>query len=217
MSASMASASPRGPCCSRRAKRSTRSSVFGYQMRFDLNQGFPMVTTKKVAFNALVHELLWFLSGSTNIGTLKQHNVTIWDEWADENGDARSHLRQAVAGLGGARRPDHRPGRLPAGGYRGGRERPHGLGRSPADPLGLEPGRLAEHVCAGLSHAGPVLVTQGRLSCQLYQRSADSFLGVPFNIASYALLTHLRGPGQRTWASASSSTRSATCISTPTI
>jgi thymidylate synthase len=166
-------------------------SVFGYQMRFDLNQGFPAVTTKKLAFNAVVHELLWFLKGSTNIGYLKENNVTIWDEWANETGDVgpiygkqwRSwegpdgqtidQITYLLDGIGAVKNdPTASVGRR--------------LILSAWNPADLP--KMALPACHTLSQFS---LTQGRLSCQLYQRSADSFLGVPFNIASYALLTHL--------------------------
>lgn len=158
-------------------------SVFGYQMRFDLSDGFPLLTTKKLHLKSIVHELLWFLSGDTNIGYLKQNGVKIWDDWADENGD-----------LG------------PVYGYQW---------RSWPAPNGESIDQIA-NVLAQIKNSpqsrrlivsawNPALVedmalppchclfqfyvADGRLSCQLYQRSADIFLGVPFNIASYALLT----------------------------
>src|SRR3989339_704881 len=116
-------------------------SLFGYQMRFDLSRGFPLLTTKKVHLKSIIHELLWFLSGDTNIKYLNDNGVTIWDEWADENGD----LQSLISGKKTAPQPCH---------------------------------TLFQFY-----------VADGKLSCQLYQRSADVFLGVPFNIASYALLT----------------------------
>jgi thymidylate synthase len=157
-------------------------SVFGYQMRFDLADGFPLVTTKKLHVRSIVHELLWFIRGDTNVRYLHEHGVTIWDEWADERGDLGpiygaqwrawpapdgstvDQLRMVVEGL--RRDPDSRrhivtawnPGMLPA--------------------MALPPC----HILFQFYVAG------GHLSCQLYQRSADAFLGVPFNIASYALL-----------------------------
>ncbi|MGI0899594.1 thymidylate synthase [Pseudomonas aeruginosa] len=158
-------------------------SVFGHQMRFDLAAGFPLVTTKKCHLKSIVHELLWFLKGSTNIAYLKEHGVSIWDEWADENGDLgpvygyqwRSwpapdgrHIDQ-IANLMAMlkKNPDSR--RLIVSAW------------NPAliDEMALPP-------CHALFQ---FYVADGKLSCQLYQRSADIFLGVPFNIASYALLT----------------------------
>lgn len=160
-------------------------SVFGYQMRFDLGQGFPLVTTKKMHFKSIVHELLWFIRGETNIRYLKEHGVSIWDEWADENGDLgpvygrqwRSWhgpdgrtIDQLSEVLDEIRRnPDSR--RLIVTAW------------NPAD---LD--RMALPPCHLLFQ---FYVLNGRLSCQLYQRSADVFLGVPFNIASYALLTRM--------------------------
>ncbi|UXJ52326.1 thymidylate synthase [Pseudomonas citronellolis] len=158
-------------------------SVFGHQMRFDLGEGFPLVTTKKCHLKSIVHELLWFLKGSTNIAYLKENGVSIWDEWADENGDLgpvygyqwRSwpapdgrHIDQ-IANLMTMLKnnPDSR--RLIVSAW------------NPAliDEMALPP-------CHALFQ---FYVADGKLSCQLYQRSADIFLGVPFNIASYALLT----------------------------
>jgi thymidylate synthase len=127
-------------------------SIFGHQMRFDLQQGFPLVTTKKLHIRSIFVELLWFLRGDTNVKYLHDHGVTIWDEWADENGE-----------LG------------PIYGYQW-RTWP-----LPDDQMALPP-------CHAMFQ---FYVANGNLSCQLYQRSADVFLGVPFNIASYALLTHL--------------------------
>jgi thymidylate synthase len=158
-------------------------SVFGHQMRFDLDQGFPLVTTKKVHLKAIIHELLWFVRGDTNVGYLQQHGVSIWDEWADERGDLgpiygaqwRSWpapdgraIDQLAAMVEQIRRdPDSRRHVVSAW--------------NPADLP-----RMALPPCHILFQ---FYVADGRLSCQLYQRSADVFLGVPFNIASYALLT----------------------------
>jgi len=160
-------------------------SVFGHQMRFDLAAGFPLLTTKKVHVKSIVHELLWFISGDTNIGYLNENGVRIWDQWADENGDLgpvygkqwRSwaapdgrgidQLAQVVAGI--ASNPDSR--RLIVTAW------------NPAD---VEAQALPPCHCLFQFY-----VAKGRLSCQLYQRSADIFLGVPFNIASYALLTQM--------------------------
>ena len=158
-------------------------SVFGWQMRFDLAQGFPVLTTKKLHLRSIIVELLWFLRGDTNIAWLKEHGVSIWDEWADENGDLgpvygaqwRSwptpdgrHIDQISELLAGLRNnPDSRRHIVSAW--------------NPAEipSMKLPP-------CHALFQ---FYVADGRLSCQLYQRSADIFLGVPFNIASYALLT----------------------------
>ncbi len=160
-------------------------SVFGHQMRFDLAEGFPLVTTKKLHLKSIVHELLWFLAGDTNVKYLRDNGVTIWDEWADERGelgpvygkqwrswpapDGRviDQMRDVVADI--QKNPDSR--RLIVSAW------------NPADipNMALAP-------CHALFQ---FYVADGKLSCQLYQRSADVFLGVPFNIASYALLTHM--------------------------
>jgi thymidylate synthase len=160
-------------------------SVFGHQMRFDLGEGFPLLTTKKLHTRSIIHELLWFLAGDTNIAYLKANGVSIWDEWADEKGDLgpvyghqwRSwptpeggvidQIAQVVADI--RRNPDSR--RLIVTAW------------NPADvpKMALPPCHLLFQF----------YVADGKLSCQLYQRSADIFLGVPFNIASYALLTHM--------------------------
>ncbi|MGN7122940.1 thymidylate synthase [Methylorubrum thiocyanatum] len=158
-------------------------SVFGHQMRFDLSEGFPLVTTKQLHLRSIVHELLWFLKGDTNVAYLRENGVTIWDEWADANGDLGPvygrQWRSWAKPDGGtvdqiawildeiARNPDSR--RLIVSAW------------NPAD---LD--RMALAPCHCLFQ---FYVAEGRLSCQLYQRSADAFLGVPFNIASYALLT----------------------------
>ena len=159
------------------------TSVFGYQMRFDLQQGFPMVTTKKVHLKSIIHELLWFLRGETNIAYLKEHGVKIWDEWADANGELGPVYGKQWRSWAGAdgkvvdqitdlisqirKNPDSR--RLIVSAW------------NVADlpDMALMP-------CHALFQ---FYVANGKLSCQLYQRSADVFLGVPFNIASYALLT----------------------------
>ena len=158
-------------------------SVFGWQMRFDLAQGYPLLTTKKLHTRSIIHELLWFLRGETNIRYLKDNGVSIWDEWADENGDlgpvyghqwrhwpARDggeidQITRLVEGL--KHNPDSRRHLVTA------------WNPSEVDRMALPP-------CHALFQ---FYVADGRLSCQLYQRSADIFLGVPFNIASYALLT----------------------------
>ena len=159
------------------------TSVFGYQMRFDLAQGFPLVTTKKCHLKSIIHELLWFLQGSTNTKYLKENGVSIWDEWADENGnlgpvygkqwrswetvDGRviDQIRIAVDQI--RNNPDSR--RIIVSAWNVGE----------LDKMALAP-------CHAFFQ---FYVADGKLSCQLYQRSADIFLGVPFNIASYALLT----------------------------
>lgn len=160
-------------------------SVFGHQMRFDLSEGFPLLTTKKLHIRSIIIELLWFLRGDTNIAWLKENGVSIWDEWADENGDLGpvygyqwrswpapdgSHVDQIAKLVDGIKRnPDSRRHIVSAW--------------NPAlvDEMALPP-------CHCLFQ---FYVANGKLSCQLYQRSADIFLGVPFNIASYALLTHM--------------------------
>lgn len=158
-------------------------SVFGYQMRFDLAEGFPVVTTKKVHLRSIIHELLWFLQGDTNIKYLKDNGVSIWDEWADENGNlgpVYGHQWRSWPGKNGQtidqitklidqikRNPDSR--RLIVSAWN----------VADVDNMALPP-------CHSLFQ---FYVADGKLSCQLYQRSADTFLGVPFNIASYALLT----------------------------
>ena len=160
-------------------------SIFGHQMRFDLQQGFPLVTTKTVSVHAIVHELLWFISGDTNIRYLKDNKVRIWDEWADENGD-----------LGPVYGAQWRKWPTPEGGtidqlanlITGIQKNPHGRRHIISAWNVAEIDKMKLPPCHVLSQ---FYVADGRLSCQLYQRSADLFLGVPFNIASYALLTHL--------------------------
>jgi thymidylate synthase len=174
-------------------------SVFGHQMRFDLAEGFPLVTTKKIHLRSIIYELLWFLRGDTNVAYLREHDVTIWDEWADERGelgpvygrqwrswptpDGRGvdQISQVVSQL--RNNPDSR--RIIVSAWNVG-----------------ELDRMALMPCHALFQ---FYVAQGKLSCQLYQRSADFFLGVPFNIASYALLTHMLAqqcdlePGEFVW------------------
>jgi thymidylate synthase len=159
-------------------------SVFGHQMRFDLSQGFPLVTTKKLHTRSIIHELLWFLRGETNVRPLQEQGVSIWDEWADDGGD-----------LG------------PIYGHQW-RRWPGGEGEKPIDQIGQVIGRIRDdpdsrrHIVSAWNVADvprmalppchllfQFYVARGALSCQLYQRSADVFLGVPFNIAGYALLT----------------------------
>lgn len=160
-------------------------SVFGYQMRFDLSKGFPAVTTKKLHLRSIIHELLWFLKGDTNLKYLHDNKVTIWDEWADPNGDlgpiygyqwrswpdaSGNHVDQITQAVNTIRKnPDSR--RIMVSAWNVGN----------LDQMALLP-------CHVLFQ---FYVAEGKLSCQLYQRSADIFLGVPFNIASYALLTHM--------------------------
>lgn len=173
-------------------------SVFGYQMRFDLNQGFPLVTTKKVHLKSIIHELLWFLKGDTNIGYLNQNGVGIWDEWADQNGD-----------LGAIYGSQWRSWQAPDGAVIDQisalvhliKTQPHSrrLVVSAWNPALLPDSLLSpqQNVANGRQALPPChvlfqfYVAKGALSCQLYQRSADAFLGVPFNIASYALLTQM--------------------------
>ena len=167
-----------------RTQTGTRS-VFGYQMRFNLQSGFPCVTTKKIHFHSIVHELLWFLKGDTNIGYLQANKVSIWNEWADANGNLGTiygyqwrswpapngatidQIAEVIRQL--LETPDSR--RMIVSAWNPGM----------IDQMALPP-------CHALFQ---FYVADGRLSCQLYQRSADIFLGVPFNIASYALLTHM--------------------------
>lgn len=160
-------------------------SVFGHQLRYDLAQGFPLITTKKVHLRSIVYELLWFLRGDSNVGWLQEHGITIWDEWADANGELgpvygvqwRSwpapdgrHIDQISQVLDTLRRdPDSRRMIVSAWNV-------------------AELSKMALAPCHALFQ---FYVADGKLSCQLYQRSADLFLGVPFNIASYALLTHM--------------------------
>ena len=164
-------------------------SKFGHQMRFDLSQGFPLVTTKKIHTKSVIHELLWVLSGDTNIKYLNDNGVTIWDEWADENGDLGAVYGHQWRNFGGQ----------PYGIYSSGvdqiadvieqiKHNPNSrrLVVSAWNPLDVE--YVALHWCHCLFQ---FYVHDSKLSCQLYQRSADTFLGVPFNIASYALLTHM--------------------------
>jgi thymidylate synthase len=170
-------------------------SVFGYQMRFDLNKGFPLVTTKKVHLKSIIYELLWFLNGDTNIGYLKENGVRIWDEWADENGDLGpvyghqwrnwnsegiDQISEIIQTL--KNNPDSRrmmvsawnPSVMPD--------------TKKSFSENVSNGKAALPPCHALFQ---FYVANNKLSCQLYQRSADVFLGVPFNIASYALLTQM--------------------------
>jgi thymidylate synthase len=174
-------------------------SVFGHQLRYDLSRGFPLITTKKVHLRSIVYELLWFLRGDSNVGWLREHGVSIWDEWADADGDLgpvygvqwRSwpipdgrHIDQISEVLNTLRvNPDSRRMIVSAWNV------------AALDQMALPP-------CHALFQ---FYVADGKLSCQLYQRSADLFLGVPFNIASYALLTHMMAqqaqlaPGDFVW------------------
>lgn len=170
-------------------------SVFGYQMRFDLSEGFPLVTTKKVHLKSIIYELLWFLAGDTNIHYLNQNGVRIWNEWADENGDLGPVYGKQWRDWGGQ-------------GIDQIKELLHTLNHNPDsrrmlvsawNPSVLPNTResFSQNVANGKAALPPChalfqfYVSQGKLSCQLYQRSADVFLGVPFNIASYALLTQM--------------------------
>ena len=159
--------------------------VFGYQMRFDLADGFPMVTTKKLHLKSIVHELLWFLAGDTNIKYLKDHKVKIWDAWADENGDLGPVYGKQWRRWEG---PDGHVIDQVAKVVDGIKTNPFSRRHmvSAWNPADVDHMALPPCHCLFQFH-----VADGRLSCQLYQRSADIFLGVPFNIASYALLTHM--------------------------
>lgn len=160
-------------------------SVFGYQMRFDLSKGFPLVTTKKVHLKSIIYELLWFLKGQTNIAYLKENGVSIWDEWADENGELGPVYGKQWRSWEGkdGKVIDQITDLL------------HQLKTNPDSRRMIvsawnvaELSQMALMPCHSLFQ---FYVADGKLSCQLYQRSADVFLGVPFNIASYALLTHM--------------------------
>jgi thymidylate synthase len=158
-------------------------SIFGHQMRFDLSAGFPMLTTKKLHFKSIAVELLWFLKGDTNVAFLHEHGVTIWDEWADARGDLGpvygKQWRSWPDGKGGA---IDQIARLLEGLKTSPYSRRHIV--TAWNPAEVDAMALPPCHCLFQFH-----VANGRLSCQLYQRSADIFLGVPFNIASYALLT----------------------------
>jgi len=160
-------------------------SVFGHQMRFDLSKGFPLVTTKKLHLRSIIHELLWFLSGDSNIRYLKENGVSIWDEWADENGDLGPvygvQWRSWPA-------PDGRRIDQVAQIMQQLRETPDSRRIILSAWNVAEIDNMALPPCHCLFQ---FYVADGKLSCQLYQRSCDIFLGVPFNIASYALLTHM--------------------------
>lgn len=158
-------------------------SIFGHQMRLDLSKGFPLVTTKRVHLKSIIHELLWFLKGDSNIGYLKEHGVSIWDEWADENGDLGP-----VYGVQWRSWPDGKGGTLDqiAQLVDALRTNPNSRRHIVTAWNPAEVDEMALPPCHCLFQ---FYVADGRLSCQLYQRSADIFLGVPFNIASYGLLT----------------------------
>jgi thymidylate synthase len=168
-------------------------SVFGYQMRFDLSEGFPLVTTKKVHFKSVVHELLWFISGDTNIKYLNDNGVSIWDPWADENGDLGPIYGKQWRNWNSKDQLSNVIESIRTNPY----SRRHVVSTWNLDELPIEQFSPTQNVGFGLMALAPChtlfqfYVSEGRLSCQLYQRSADAFLGVPFNIASYALLIHL--------------------------
>ncbi len=174
-------------------------SVFGYQMRFDLALGFPLVTTKKLHLRSIIHELLWFLRGETNVAYLHEHGVTIWDEWADANGDLGPVYGKQWRNwpTGDGRQIDQL-----ATVVRQLRENPDSRRILVSAWNVGELDQMALLPCHALFQ---FYVADGRLSCQLYQRSADAFLGVPFNIASYALLTQMLAqqcdlaPGDFVW------------------
>ena len=158
-------------------------SIFGHQMRFDLSEGFPLLTTKKVHLKSIIYELLWFVSGDTNVRRLQEHNVTIWDEWADENGElgpVYGHQWRSWPA------PDGRTIDQLSDVVRTIRENPDSRRMIVTAWNPGEVDRMALPPCHCLFQ---FYVAEGKLSCQLYQRSDDTFLGVPFNIASYALLT----------------------------
>lgn len=160
-------------------------SIFGHQMRFDLDAGFPLLTTKKLHLKSIIHELLWFIAGDTNIAYLNKHGVTIWDEWADQKGELGPvygrQWRSWPAPDG--RTIDQLSWVIDE------------LKRNPASRRLIvsawNPAEIADMALPPCHCLFQFFVSKGRLSCQLYQRSADIFLGVPFNIASYALLTHM--------------------------
>jgi thymidylate synthase len=158
-------------------------SVFGYQMRFDLSEGFPMVTTKKLHLKSIIHELLWFLKGETNIRYLKEHGVKIWDEWADENGNLGPVYGKQWRSWTG---PDGKVHDQISDLIRQIRTNPDSR-RLIVSAWNV--GELSDMALMPCHTLFQFYVANGKLSCQLYQRSADVFLGVPFNIASYALLT----------------------------
>lgn len=158
-------------------------SVFGYQMRFDLSEGFPMVTTKKLHLKSIIHELLWFLKGETNISYLKENGVRIWDEWADENGNLGPVYGKQWRSWTG---PDGKVHDQISDLIRQIRTNPDSR-RLIVSAWNV--GELSEMALMPCHTLFQFYVANGKLSCQLYQRSADVFLGVPFNIASYALLT----------------------------
>lgn len=173
-------------------------SVFGYQMRFPLATGFPLLTTKKVHFKSIVHELLWFLSGDTNIKYLKDNGVSIWDEWADTNGQLGPVYGHQWRSFGSGKKGEQRCGTTLTQDLPGVDQIADLLKQIKNNPDSrrlivsawnpVDVPHMALPPCHSLFQ---FYVADGKLSCQLYQRSADVFLGVPFNIASYALLTHM--------------------------
>ncbi len=174
-------------------------SIFGHQMRFDLSRGFPLVTTKRIHLKSVIHELLWFLRGDTNVRYLQERGVTIWDEWADENGDLGPiygyQWRSWPA-------PDGRHIDQISRVVEEIKENPHSRRLVVSAWNVAELDKMALTPCHALFQ---FYVAEGRLSCQLYQRSCDVFLGLPFNIASYSLLTHMVAqqcdlePGEFVW------------------
>ena len=166
-------------------------SVFGAQLRFDLTQGFPLVTTKKVHLKSIIHELLWFLKGDTNVAYLRENKVRIWDEWADANGDLG---RVYGAQWRHWRRADGTELDQITAVVKSLRENPDSRRHL---VVAFNPGEVDQMALPPCHAFFQFYVADGRLSCQLYQRSADIFLGVPFNIASYALLTADDGAGLR--------------------
>ncbi|GAB4348255.1 MAG: thymidylate synthase [Immundisolibacter sp.] len=160
-------------------------SLFGWQSRYDLQQGFPLLTTKKLHVRSIIHELLWFLRGDTNVAYLHDHGVSIWDEWADDNGDLGP-----IYGYQWRSWPDYRGGQIDQIA-----NVVHQIKTNPdSRRLLVSAWNVAQIDAMALPPCHVMFqfyVAGGRLSCQLYQRSADIFLGVPFNIASYALLTHM--------------------------
>ena len=174
-------------------------SVFGHQLRFDLDDGFPLVTTKRVHLHSVVGELLWFIRGDSNVRWLQEHGITIWDEWADENGE-----------LGPVYGAQWRAWRAADGRQIDQIQRALDMIRNEPNSRRIivsawNVGELEQMALAPCHALFQFHVAQGRLSCQLYQRSADVFLGVPFNIASYALLIHMMAqqtnlkPGELVW------------------
>ncbi len=160
-------------------------SVFGHQMRFNLAEGFPLVTTKKLHLRSIIHELLWFLTGDTNIQYLKDNGVSIWDEWADANGDLGPvYGRQWRAWPGKDGQTIDQISKVVNSIKKNPDSRRHMV-------VAYNPTYIDEMALPPCHSLFQFYVAQGKLSCQLYQRSADTFLGVPFNIASYALLTHM--------------------------